>query len=89
MRPSILILGLACNAFAQNTNWTLEFANHYNVLANITYLTANNYEARLDLYERRDVQDAQPTLIYIHGGGWTGGTKEGGFNKVLPYLEMG
>jgi len=28
-------------------------------------------------------------LIYIHGGGWTGGTKKGGFNKVLPYLEMG
>ena len=89
MRLPISILALACSAFAQNTNWTYEFANHYNVAANTTYLTANNYEAKLDLYDRRDVQDAQPTLIYIHGGGWTGGTKEGGFNKVLPYLEMG
>jgi acetyl esterase/lipase len=89
MRLPISIFVLASSAFAQNTDWTSEFANHYNVLPNITYLTANNFEAKLDLYERRNVQDAQPTLIYIHGGGWTGGTKEGGFNKVLPYLEMG
>ena len=89
MRFSILLLALVAGAYGQNSNWTYEFANHYSVVANITYLTANNYEAKLDLYERRDVQEAQPTLIYIHGGGWTGGTKEGGFNKVLPYLEMG
>jgi len=89
MRLPISILAAACCAFAQNNNWTYEFANHYAVRPNITYLTANNFEAKLDLYERRDVQNGQPTLIYIHGGGWTGGTKEGGFNKVLPYLEMG
>jgi acetyl esterase/lipase len=89
MRLTISILALALNAFAENPNWTYEFANHYAVVPNITYLTANNYESKLDLYERRDVQESQPTLIYIHGGGWTGGTKEGGFNKVLPYLEMG
>src|SRR3984957_14537789 len=89
MRLPISILALVSSAFAQNPDWTYEFANHYSVVPNITYLTANNYESKLDLYERRDVQDAQPTLIYIHGGGWTGGTKEGGFNKVLPYLEMG
>src|SRR5579863_10650500 len=89
MRLPISSLALACGAFAQNPNWTYEFAHHYAVLPNITYLTANNFEAKLDLYERRDAQGPQPTLIYIHGGGWTGGTKEGGFNKVLPYLAMG
>ena len=56
MRLSLLILALACSAFAQKTNWTLEFANHYNVIPNTTYLTANNYEAKLDLYDRRDVR---------------------------------
>jgi acetyl esterase/lipase len=89
MRLTLSVLALACSAFGQNNNWTYEFANHYAVLPNITYLTANNFEAKLDVYERRDAQESQPTLIYIHGGGWTGGTKEGGFNKVLPYLEMG
>ena len=88
MKPT-LFLALALTAAAQTNNWTLEFANHYSVQANIVYNVANNYENKLDLYDRRDAQEPQPTLIYIHGGGWTGGSKEGGFNKVLPYLEMG
>src|SRR3954454_10919167 len=88
MRFTILPLLLAPLAFAQS-NWTLEFANHYLVQPNITYLTATGYDAKLDLYERRDVQDPQPTLIYIHGGGWTGGTKESVLNKLIPYFEMG
>ena len=89
MKHLAVLLLMTSAVFGQSRDWTLDFANHYAVLPNITYLTANNYEDKLDLYERRDAQDAQPTLIYIHGGGWTGGTKEGGFNKVLPYLEMG
>lgn len=80
---------LAPLSFAQSSNWAVEFANRYAVQPNITYLVANNYEAKLDLYERRDVQDAQPTLIFIHGGGWTGGTKESVLNKLIPYFEMG
>jgi acetyl esterase/lipase len=88
MKACLVACLLSVAALAQS-NWTLEFANHYAVQPNITYLVANNYEDKLDLYERRDVAEAQPTLIWIHGGGWTGGTKESGFNKILPYLEMG
>lgn len=90
MRFAGLLLAAVCgNAFAQNPNWALEFNNHYRLPATITYLVANNYEDKLDLWERRDVTDAQPTLIWIHGGGWTGGSKETAFSEILPFLEMG
>ena len=89
MRSSLCLFLVAGAAFAQSPNWTLEFANHYSVQPNITYVTANNYESKLDLYERRDATSPQATVIYIHGGGWTAGTKESSFNKILPYLEMG
>ena len=61
----------------------------YRVVPNITYLTANNFEAKLDVYSRSDSTTPQPTLIWIHGGGWTGGTKESATFSLLPYLEMG
>ncbi len=86
--PFLLTLTLA-TALAQAPDWTLTFGNRYAVQANITYLVANQYENKLDLYERRDSPDLHPTLVYIHGGGWTGGTKEAGFNKVVPYLAAG
>jgi acetyl esterase/lipase len=69
--------------------WAATAANRYQTFPNITYLTANNYEDKLDLYIRRDVTTPQPTLIWIHGGGWTGGTKETAFASLLPWLEMG
>jgi len=70
-------------------NWAAHGANEYQVLPNITYLTANNYEAKLDVYKRRDAAGPQPTLIYIHGGGWTGGAKESSLMSLLPWFEMG
>src|SRR5262245_50594294 len=61
----------------------------YRVAPNITYLTASNFDAKLDVYSRTDTTAPQPTMIWIHGGGWTGGNKEGALFSLLPYLEMG
>ena len=83
------LLPAAHAQLSETAAFASQLQNQYRVVPNITYLTANNWEAKLDLYLPREVSRPNPTLIYIHGGGWTGGTKEGGFNKVLPYLAMG
>jgi acetyl esterase/lipase len=69
--------------------WAVTAQSHYQVFPNITYLTENGYEDKLDIYQRRNPSTPQPTLLYIHGGGWTGGTKEGSFMSAMPWLEMG
>ena len=58
-------------------------------MPDITYLTANNYELKLDVYRRMGVTTPQPTLLYIHGGGWIGGSKGGAVSLLMPWLEMG
>ena len=70
-------------------SWATHTANEYQVFPNLTYLTASNYELKLDIYKRRDTTDSQPTLIYIHGGGWVNGTKEQSLMAVMPWFEMG
>ncbi len=87
---SLIVFSVA--ALAQPTSagsWATQFANNYAITPNITYLVANNYKAKLDVYARKNMTGPQPTLIYIHGGGWTGGTKEGGLSFLMPWLEMG
>jgi acetyl esterase/lipase len=69
--------------------WATHAQNEYGVAANITYLTSNGFDAKLDVYRRRDAQTPQPTLVFYHGGGWIGGTKEASFMSVMPWLEMG
>jgi acetyl esterase/lipase len=67
----------------------IEINVQYQITPNITYLTANNFEAKLDVYRRRDATGPNRTLIFIHGGGWTGGSKEGSSLAFLPFLQMG
>jgi acetyl esterase/lipase len=89
---TVLSFGLCETAFGQLSpagTWAAQFANNYQVTPNVTYLVANNYEAKLDIYERRNAAGPQPTLIHIHGGGWTGGTKESALSFLLPWFEMG
>ena len=61
----------------------------YSVIPNITYQRAGGIDLKLDVYRPRDVDGPNPTLMYIHGGGWTNGSKEGSSLTFLPYLEMG
>src|ERR1700694_1849792 len=68
--------------------WSATVANAYRVAPNITYLTASNYQAMLDVYTP-STPGPHPTILHIHGGGWTGGTKESVVLRVMPYLEMG
>jgi acetyl esterase/lipase len=96
MRPyaALLLVCAAAPAIAQpqlspSATWAARLAAQYQKIPDITYLTANNYEARLDVYKRIDVTDPQPTLIWIHGGGWVAGNKEADVAHFIPFLEMG
>jgi acetyl esterase/lipase len=92
MRIPILITLAVFTAWAQlspTADWAAHTANQYQITPNITYLVANHYEAKLDVYRRRDVPGPHPTLIWIHGGGWTGGVKESSLMSLLPWFEMG
>src|SRR5271166_68520 len=69
--------------------WATHALNEYQAIPNVTYLVASNAEQKLDIYKRRDATGPQPTLIFIHGGGWVGGSKEQSLMSVIPWFEMG
>jgi acetyl esterase/lipase len=79
----------ASSARAQTASaWTGGIANDTRVVNNVTYLTASNWEAKLDVYTPR-ATGPHPTLLHIHGGGWVGGSRESVILRALPFLEMG
>ena len=85
-------LAVAPPSFAQlspSADWAAHAANQYQIAANVTYLTANNYESKLDVYSRRGATTPQPTVVYFHGGFWAAGSKEGSLMSLLPWMEMG
>jgi acetyl esterase/lipase len=91
---SLVLLSLAFSTptYAQlspSAEWAVHAANRYQIVPNVTYLTASNFEAKLDVYKRRDTTGPQPTVIYMHGGFWAAGTKEGSLMSLMPWMEMG
>ena len=81
----VLAQAQSADAFAK----ALHIYDSYRVVPNITYLTANNWDAKLDVYQARDASTPNPTLIYFHGGGWVAGSKEASSLTFLPFLDMG
>ena len=61
----------------------------YDILPNVSYAKASNYELKLDLYLPKNRTRPNATLILFHGGGWVDGQKERNVLYLLPYLELG
>ena len=85
----LALMATASVTASEASNWAVRMASQYQVTPNVTYLTADGYESRLDVIAPRDPPGRLPTLLYIHGGGWVGGSKEWAMLQLLPYLEMG
>jgi Esterase/lipase len=67
----------------------LQIADRYWMQPDVVYGTANNTPLKLDIWYPRDNNSPTPTLVFIHGGGWIFGSKEGSVYQLLPYLERG
>lgn len=74
---------------ADSLKRAIHIANSYRTAANLTYLKVGNVELKLDVYQSRAATTLNPTLVWIHGGNWVGGSKEASFVSLLPFLDMG
>ena len=60
----------------------------YQTVRNQDYAGSGNQRQMLDLFlPKEQSEKPRPLLVYIHGGGWRGGSKEGAFRRLQPLLE--
>jgi Esterase/lipase len=86
----IAIAGIASNAQEKPTTPVLlSIADRYWMQPDVVYNTANNTPLKLDIWYPRDDPKPTTTVVFIHGGGWIFGSKEGAVYQLLPYLERG
>ena len=85
----ILLAALVSPSFLRAPLWATHAANEYQMYPNVTYLTMGDTQLKMDIYRRRTATTPQPTIIYMHGGFWVAGNKEGAILNLLPWMEMG
>ena len=91
--PVVFLMVFSSTLFAQQldpvTRWATIAAYEYQVYPNIVYGKANNVDLKLDVITAGPISEKRPTVIYIHGGGWVGGSKEFYELWPLPFLAKG
>jgi acetyl esterase/lipase len=55
----------------------------------IIYKTVENKDLKLDIYHQKNISDATPLIIFIHGGAWKKGDKHDYWPYLIPYAEKG
>lgn len=62
----------------------------FRILKDLDYAGSGNPRQALDLFlPRQAAAKPRPLLVFIHGGAWRGGSKEGGLRRLLPFLQSG
>lgn len=84
-----LFAGVAYSQEQSTTPSLLRIADRYWMQPDVVYGSANNTPLKLDIWYPRDNSAPAPTLVFIHGGGWIFGSKEGAVYQLLPFLEKG
>jgi acetyl esterase/lipase len=67
----------------------VQVASTSSVAADITYHRASGADLKLDVYRPSNATGPTPVLMFMHGGGWTNGSKNSSLFAFLPFLEMG
>jgi acetyl esterase/lipase len=63
----------------------------YQVKVNLPYAGTDNPRQMLDLAlpVQRKSDRPLPVVVFIHGGGWRQGGKNGGLRRIIPFLKAG
>ena len=63
----------------------------FKVMQDISYAGTDNARQTLDLALpiKRTSDKLLPVIAFIHGGGWRGGSKDGGLNRIRSFLKSG
>ena len=89
-RLGLLIAATAALVYAQQPlDWSVDASNDDWIQPDAVYNVAHDHQNKLDVIYPHDATAPVPAVIYIHGGGWVFGTKEGAVLYTLPYLQMG
>lgn len=81
-----LILGATSVAHAQQPQARLP--NGINAQRDLEYVKGGHERQRLDLFTPKSADGLLPVIVWVHGGGWTGGSKDAGV-PALPFLRQG
>ncbi len=70
-------------------NKTPEVPENVEAFKNIEYKSINSKSLQLDIYQPKGLTQPAPLLVFIHGGGWSGGDRADYLVYLTNFAQMG
>ncbi len=92
---SLVVILVACGytsgqtRLLENSRWQKKYSKLYDAHIDIVYHTIDTIQVKLDLYTPKDAKEKTPVLMYMHGGGWSKGTKDSMTSQLSHYMASG
>ncbi len=67
----------------------VDLASLGKVERDITYCTVDSVPLKMNVYHPITAEQPVPALVYVHGGGWTGGDKASGAMEIRELVKRG
>lgn len=84
--PTYIAFGVGLEKLVDRTP---EIPENIEEIKNIEYKNVNGKSLQLDIYKPRGLVKPAPLLVFIHGGGWTGGKREDYLVYLVAFAKMG
>ncbi len=59
------------------------------VVKDLAYVSAGHERQKLDLYRPKTLQKSLPVIVWVHGGGWSGGDKNPPPDELYSFVQTG
>ncbi len=77
-------------ALAQKKKGDFKVPESIEVVKNVEYGSGGGRPLKLHILRpKTPPKQAMPVLVWIHGGGWSGGNKESGLGRLVSFVERG
>jgi acetyl esterase/lipase len=86
MLPTYVAVGVGLEKLV---NTTPEIPKSIEELKNIEYKNVNGKSLQLDMYKPKNLVKPGPLLVFIHGGGWTGGQRADYLVYLVAFAKKG
>ena len=86
MLPTYIAVGIGLEKLV---NTTPEIPESIEEIKNIEYKNVNGKSLQFDMYKPKNLVKPAPLLVFIHGGGWTGGKRSDYLVYLLAFAQKG
>ena len=86
MLPTYVAVGVGLEKLV---NTTPEIPESIEEIKNIEYKNINGKSLQLDIYKPKNLVKPAPLLVFIHGGGWTGGQRADYLVYLVAFAKKG